>query len=785
MEPASRFREALEAICAPLDFAERGSRARERLRELPETLRDALLAAEALCIPPNARRRLALAREVVSADEDRDEMLRSVRDKLGPLVDPDYPMRALSVGTDRVPGIGPKIAAVLARKEIHTVEDLLFFLPRSYEDRRRLEKIEALRVGHPTCFEGVVTRAGVVPLRSGRSYFEVVVGDDTGAVALKWFRGIAHFRDRIKPGVRVLVSGDVRRYRYTKELYHPEVEILSEDAPAESLPRIVPTYAAVEGVPPRTVRRLVDSVVGYASDLVEPALPEAFVSDHDLPTLGDALRGVHRPQPHLDPEELEQRRTPYHLRLVVEELFLLQVGLALRRVRLARRRTEALDVTSPRVEKALAALPFRLTGDQERAWAEIQHDLGLPHPMNRLLVGDVGTGKTVLALLGAVAAHASGALTAVLAPTEILAEQHDRTFRALAEPLGLRTSLLTGSTTPAERRAVMRELRAGQIAIVVGTHALLSEGVVLPRLRFCVVDEQHRFGVEQRKLLREKGDQPHVLVMTATPIPRTLALTLYGDLEQSVLRERPPGRVPVETRVVPQSAARAVLTQVRHTVERGEQVYVVYPLVDESEKQDLLDATQGFERLRRGLPGVRVALLHGQLNAGERARTMQRFVEGHVDVLVSTTVIEVGVDVARATLLVVQNAERFGLAQLHQLRGRVGRGSAPGHAILIGEPRTEDASRRLAVLEGSASGFDIAEEDLRIRGPGEWLGTRQAGHLPELRIADLLRHGELLEPVRGAAAAALEKDPELVSRPHLRAAIERRWGRRLDLGLEG
>ena len=476
-------------------------------------------------------------------------------------------------------------------------------------------------------------------------------------------------------------------------------------------------------------------------------------------------------------EVLEDRDSLRHF-----ELFLRQTGLELRRADQRRRATLPLAAKSAAVRQAIAQLPFRLTADQRQAWAQIAADLSQPHPMNRLLVGDVGTGKTVLAVLAAVAAHASDGLTALLAPTELLAEQHFATFRALAEPLGLRTALLTGSSTASERRALLRELRLGQIGVIVGTHALLSGSLELPRLRLVVIDEQHRFGVEQRRVLGLKGEEPHNLAMTATPIPRTLALTLFSNLDQSILRERPPGRMPIETRVVPLTAGVSVLREVRRTLERGEQVYVVYPLVEESEKQDLKDATQGYERLQRALPGVHVALLHGRLDSRERNRVMGLFASGAVPVLVSTTVIEVGVDVPNATLLVVEHAERFGLAQLHQLRGRVGRGLRKGRAILMADPQTEEASRRLAILEASDSGFVIAEEDLRIRGAGEWLGTRQAGHLPELRLADLVRHAELLPVVHDAAERLLRRDPGLRGHTGLRAGIERRWGRRLALG---
>ena len=775
----SNFVERVRSIHGPLEFAREKPQRLERTPGLKESLLSALRRCAELRIPPEAMRRLEAAARALDTG-DAVQVLEFAAERLAPILDPTYPQRALSQPTARLPGVGPKTADALARKEIRRVEDLLFFLPRSYEDRRELCPIEALQVGRPACFRGTVTRAHVVSSRKGRSFLEAVVSDGTASVQLKWFRGVAHFRDRVVPGAEVLVAGDVRRYRFAKELHHPEVEILKDDTPLETLSRIVPTYSTVEGVPPRTLRRIVQAAVEHAADLVDDWLPQEVARELALPEVSDALCEVHAPDPELDPEQLRERRTPYHMRLVAEELFLLQVGISLRRSALASRRAAPFDVRSPELDRALRALPFTLTVDQLRAWDEIAADLARTSPMNRLLVGDVGTGKTVLALLSAVAAHVSGALTAVLAPTEILAEQHFETFRSMAGPLGLRVALLTGSTPGPERRSLLRLLQLGEIAIVVGTHALLSGSVALPRLGLCVIDEQHRFGVAQRRSLGLKGNNPHLLVMSATPIPRTLALTAFGDLDHSTLRERPPGRSPVQTRVFPASAGRQVFEELRRTLARGEQAYVVYPLVEESEKQDLQDATRGFERLRKALPGVPLALMHGRLEASERSRVMARFSAGEVRVLVATSVIEVGLDVHNATLLVVQHAERFGLAQLHQLRGRVGRGRKAGLALLMAEPKGEEASRRLAVLEASDSGFEIAEEDLRIRGAGEWLGTRQAGRLPELRLADLVRHGELLPRMRAAATRLLRSDPQLERNDRLRATVERRWGDRLD-----
>jgi ATP-dependent DNA helicase RecG len=776
----SRWRDAVAAIRGPLEFARRSPEAAQRVHDLAGTLRTALERACELWIPPELKKRLRDASALLEPGATA-ESLEAVAKLLAGALAPGFPEKWLSQSAARVPGVGPKTVQALARKEIATVEDLLFFLPRAYEDRREITPIERLEVGRSAAFAGTVTRSGVVPLRNGRRFFQAVVTDGTGAVQLKWFRGIQSFEQRLPPGAHVLVAGEVRRYRFAKELHHPDVEVLAEATEPAELPRIVPTYSAVEGLPPRTLRRMVETAVCSAGDLVDGWLPEPAVAELMLPEIGAALREVHLPSVGLDPASLRERTTPYHLRLVAEELFLLQLGLEQRRRELKRRVTAPLVLPDADERRARESLPFALTGDQQRVWQEIRGDLAGRAPMNRLLVGDVGTGKTVLAVLAAVAARAARRTTALLAPTEILAEQHFETVNRLALPLGVRGALLTGATPPRERAELARWLERGEVSLVVGTHALFSESVELPRLGLVVIDEQHRFGVAQRRALARKGENPHLLAMSATPIPRSLALTVFGDLDHSVLRERPPGRAPVQTTIVPPTAGRAVMTQVSETLRRGEQIFVVYPLVEESEKADLKDATRGFERLRKALPGVTSALVHGRMDRAERARAMAEFAQGRVRVLVATTVIEVGVDVPNATLLIVQHAERFGLAQLHQLRGRVGRGGRPGHALLIADPTTPESVERLAILERSDSGFDIAEADLRIRGAGEWLGTRQAGHLPELRLADLLRHGDYLSAARTAAAQLLAKDPSLSGLPGLKEAVARRWGARLDL----
>jgi ATP-dependent DNA helicase RecG len=483
-----------------------------------------------------------------------------------------------------------------------------------------------------------------------------------------------------------------------------------------------------------------------------------------------------------------QQVSAAHERLILEELYLLEVGLALRRWARGLEPGIALQSRGEGVEAAVRALPFELTPAQRRAWSEIADDLARPHPMNRLLQGDVGSGKTVVALLAAVAAQASGHQAALMAPTELLAEQHARTLAALAEMAGraipLRMALLSASRPGAERARIKAALREGELDLVVGTHALLQDDVGFARLGLAIIDEQHRFGVQQRAALARSGAmglRPHSLLMTATPIPRTLALTVYGDLDVSVIDALPPGRSPVETDLLRAGEGGRIVDLIRETLARGEQVYVVYPLVEESEKIDLRSALESTERIRRTFSSAEVGIVHGRLDADERAEVMDRFVAGKVQILVATTVIEVGVDVAGATLMVVEHAERFGLAQLHQLRGRVGRGDRPGRCLLVDRGSGEKGEARLRAMLETSDGFVIADADLKIRGPGEFMGTRQSGQIPDLKIADLVRDARLVSLAREAALATVRKDPGLRGDPGLARAVQARWGDRLAL----
>jgi ATP-dependent DNA helicase RecG len=535
------------------------------------------------------------------------------------------------------------------------------------------------------------------------------------------------------------------------------------------------------------VRRAVQHAVEQYADLVAGHLPAALAHELALPEAAQALREIHAPPLDVDLAALREFKAPAQLRLVLEELYLLELGLALRRESRAREQAPAIP-GGPRAEEAVARLPFRLTRAQSRVWAEVRADLARPHPMQRLLEGDVGSGKTVIAWLAAIAAAEARCQTALMAPTELLAEQHERTLRRLAEATagadGLRLALLTASVPRADAEERRTGLAAGTIDLVVGTHALLEAAVEFRRLALVVIDEQHRFGVRQRAALARKRDEslaPHTLVMTATPIPRTLALTLYGDLDLSVLDELPPGRKPSRTLLFREGEGARVAELVRETVARGEQVYVVYPLVEESEKSDLRAASESAEKLKRAFPEARVDLVHGRLDAAARAGAMARFERGETQILVSTTVVEVGVDVANATLMVVEHAERFGLAQLHQLRGRVGRGERPGTCALVARGKGEGSEARLAALLETHDGFAIAEADLRLRGPGEFLGARQHGFLPDLRVADLGRDVRWVARAREAALATVRADPSLRRAPELRKAVAARWGARLAL----
>jgi len=790
--PASPLTEALDALRAPLEFVSRDeARHAERVRDLPRTLCEAAARVAALRIPRDLRQAMERLRdgfEKPLAPERRKHQIAATRARLQPFLAADWPERALERPPTVLAGIGPQRAALLERRGYRTVSDLLFAFPTRYDDRRTLSEIGSLEVGRRATFVADVLAVDFVPQRGRggrfRRVLQAAVGDATGQLRLKWFHGGEALRDFVKKGVRLLVTGDVRRYRFEKEILHPDIEVLPATGAAndEAHGGVVPEYPAPEGVPARTFRRYVARAVDEYADLVIANYP----TDRALPAPGEALIAIHRPETEGATADLLARRGPAFERLILEELFLLQLGLALRRA--ARRREDGIAVAIPpsASRSAIGALPFALTAAQQRVVREIVADLAQPHPMNRLLQGDVGSGKTAVAFLAARGVAAAGHQAALMAPTELLAEQHERTLQryAAGDARPLRIARLTSSLARSDAAALRRGLAAGEIDLVVGTHALVQHEVAFRDLALAIVDEQHRFGVLQRAALAEKTRgrrSPHVLVMTATPIPRTLALTSYGELDVSVIDELPAGRQPVATHLLRDGEGARVMEAIRDTLSRGEQIYVVYPLVEASENVDLRAVEDSARRIARALPDARIGLAHGRLDAATRGETMQRFEQGELDLLVCTTVIEVGVDVSAATLIVIEHAERFGLAQLHQLRGRVGRGGKAGACLLVARGSTPGSEARLAALLETHDGFAIADADLRIRGPGEFLGTRQSGRLPDLRIADLTRDARLVAEARQRALDLVRSDVGLRDHPRLRRAVRLRWGERLAL----
>ena len=662
-----------------------------------------------------------------------------------------------------VKGVGPKVGQLLARKGLNTVEDLLYFLPRKYEDRRFVKAISKSEVGKKETVIGEVVRAEIHPYKK-RRVFEVVLRDDSGTLKAKWFKGsFAYLRNAFKPGLRAILTGDVRLYQFELEMIHPDFELLEEGEDSHlHFKRIVPIYSETEGLGQKHLRRiLLHAVEDYARYVPGP-IPRDVCERQGLIDIISAVRSVHLPGQEEDIHSLNDMRSAAHKRLIFDELFYFELAMALKRKGNILEEGIAFRTEGELSSRFLSILPFGLTEAQKRVIGEIHGDMARPSPMHRLLQGDVGSGKTVVSMAAMLTACENGYQAAIMAPTEILAEQHYRNIARWAESLGLRAALLLGSTRPAEKKELARQIENGEIHFVVGTHALIQEGVEFRKLGLVVVDEQHRFGVVQRAALRAKGSNPDVLVMTATPIPRTLAMTVYGDLDISVLDEMPPGKKPVKTKVFFEKERPRVYEIVRKEIVKGNQVFIVYPLVTESEALDLKDATRMAEHLQKDVfPELRIGLVHGRMKGPEKDEIMKAFNDRRLDILVSTTVIEVGIDIPRASLMVIEHAERFGLAQLHQLRGRVGRSDIPSYCVLMTDHKgSENARKRLRIMEQTTDGFRIAEADLEIRGPGEFMGTRQSG-LPDFRVADILRDGRLLNDARTEAFQLVEKDPRL------------------------
>ena len=621
--------------------------------------------------------------------------------------------------------------------------------------------------------------------------FETVVGDGSGTITLKWFHGNERYlRERFKKGRQLIFSGEVRWFNYQREIHHPDVEIVDGDVEKDYLnfKRIVPIYSETEGLYQRTLRRLMKTILdGYADELSSPIPPE-IVERQDLIDFSEAFRRVHFPPEGEPVEALNLQRSDAHRRIIFDEFFFLELGMALKKRGVALETGLSFKTDGVLVQNLLNLLSFKLTSAQERALAEIKEDLERPHPMNRLIQGDVGSGKTVVALLTCLEVIQCGYQAAIMAPTEVLAEQHFLNLHRWVEPLGVKVALLTSSVKGSEREELYRSIGNGDIHLVIGTHAVIQEAVEFRRLGLAIIDEQHKFGVVQRGLLKKKGGNPDVLVMTATPIPRTLAMTIYGDLDVSLIDEMPPGRVPVETKVFPEPARAKVYRIVEEEVKKGRQAFIVYPLVEESEKLDLRDATRMAEHLQKEVfPEFRIGLLHGRMKSDEKEAIMMEVKEGRIQILVATTVIEVGIDIPNASVMVVEHAERFGLSQLHQLRGRIGRGRYPSKCILLAQYRSSEEARvRLRAMEKTTDGFKIAEEDLTLRGPGEFFGIRQSG-LPDFRVAHIIRDTPILIEARKEAFRLIQEDPELVHPSHagVRDILTKRWKGRMELAAIG
>ena len=675
------------------------------------------------------------------------------------------PLTALS-------GVGPALAKKLERLGLFRVEDLLFLLPLRYEDRTQLVRIGALQAGAKCLVSGEVLLAETV--YRGRRNLIVRISDGSGQLTLRFFYFSRQQQAQFQAGVHVTCFGEARKGAASLEMIHPEYRILKQNQDAATDECLTAIYPATEGVQQGRLRNLTDQALRLMrDDPPSELLPKGVREKLDLPVLVDAIVYLHRPPPDADVERMIEGTHPCQQRLAFEELLAHYLSLRNLRALAQTERAQSLTDGAATVDKFISDLPFTLTAAQQRVVDEILHDLAEPHPMMRLIQGDVGSGKTVVAAIACLKAISCGVQAAIMAPTELLAEQHWRSFGDWFRPLGIEPAWLSGSQRAAARRESLAAIADGSAGLVVGTHALFQEGVEFQNLALVIIDEQHRFGVHQRVALREKGvtehGHPHQLVMTATPIPRTLAMAAYADLDTSIIDELPPGRQPVSTVALPDTRREDVITRVRTACQSGQQAYWVCPLIEESEVLDFEAAEVRYEMLVQALPDLRIGLVHGRMRPAEKERGMQAFKDGLIQLLVATTVIEVGVDIPNASLMIVENAERMGLSQLHQLRGRVGRGSTQSHCVLLYKPPLGRLARsRLSVLRDTNDGFVVAQRDLELRGPGELLGTKQTG-LPEYRIANLVRDAELMPQVQAAAETVRRLVPDNA------AAIVRRW----------
>ncbi len=689
-----------------------------------------------------------------------------------------------------VKGVGPSRASQLGRLNIHSVRDLIYYQPIRYEARPALCSIRDIKLDQWQVVCGKIVSAQLRQTISKNPYkgkrldiFEAQLTDGSAWLQSVWFNQ-PYLKNTLKSGMRVLLKGQAKRGLSgpIPQMLNPEFEVLDEDETVSddaSKGAVVPIYGLTEGLTQRRLRAIISTVFNQCDLQITDPIPGHILKAHNLPTLREGIYRVHFPPEGLSVEELNSYSTPYQKRLIFDDLFFMQLGLCALKHRLTAQKGIVLKGNGAIRQRLLNNLPFALTRAQKRVIEEILRDMDSPRPMNRLVQGDVGCGKTIVALLSMLNAVECGYQAALMAPTELLAEQHYHNIKSLLGDMDLPISLVTGSRKDKGALTVTKS----EAMLIVGTHALIQEAISFEALGLVVIDEQHRFGVLQRASLRKKGNNPDVLVMTATPIPRTLAMTLYGDLDYSVIDELPPGRTPVHTMLFFENRKHEIYKILEREILKGRQAYIVYPLIEESENSDLRSAIKGAEALPKAfpnLPGLRVGLIHGKMRQEERETVMREFKEGHIHILVATTVIEVGVDVPNASVMVIVHAERFGLAQLHQLRGRVGRGNSESYCLLLCYGFSEEAKRRLMAMVKTTDGFKIAEEDMKIRGYGDFFGTRQSG-MPDLRFANLLRDGAMVELARQEALSLLKEDPMLTNYPLLRSMAQEFWGDKIDL----
>jgi ATP-dependent DNA helicase RecG len=686
-------------------------------------------------------------------------------------------------------GVGPQITELLGRKNLFTIEDMLYFLPKRYEDRRTICHIPETVPGVRQTISGKIIRADI-RFYGRKRIFEVTIDDGYGILKIKWFKGREAFlRGTFKTGRRVILTGEVTGFPFERDMIHPDFEIIDENEDTLlHFKRIVPIYSGTDGIHQKTLRRIMWQVVRDYAHLLRSPIPAEFSRKHRLMEICKAVRQVHFPDIDQVIDAYQEMRSDAHRSLIYDEFFFFQLAMALRKKGGIIARGISFKPGGVMLKRFYESLPFTLTAAQQRVIAEIERDMASGRSMNRLLQGDVGSGKTVVSMAAMIIACENGFQSALMTPTEILAEQHYRNLKGWSETIGLKIELLTGSMNTVNKNDLQARIMSGKIDIVIGTHALIQEGITFRNLGLVVIDEQHRFGVIQRAALRKKGMVPDVLVMTATPIPRTLAMTVYGDLDVSVIDELPPGKKAIRTKVFSEAQRNRVYEIMRREVQKDNQIFIVYPLIEESENLALKDATRMAELLQREIfPDFHIGLVHGRMKGTEKNQVIADFIGKKIQILVATTIIEVGIDIPTASMMVIEHAERFGLSQLHQLRGRVGRSDIPSYCILLAERNgTDNAWKRLQIMEQTNDGFQIAEEDLAIRGPGEFMGTRQSG-LPDFLVANIIRDCRILSDAKTDAFALVDEDPCLERPVHIpiREVLDRRWGCRLDLAKTG